>query len=158
MRFSLLKNISCNNPQKSHTEKKGAMYTVWGSPEQGALPKGYIKSLAEFSRASSMPTVKLDLTLHLSTIFPASYSESGLPGTLAVQMPCNFNEPSHRLRRELGAQWKTRLDGVDVPPRAGGEPEGSEDGDGEDRRPACVHQVLLRGLLGAGPIRPARTG
>lgn len=26
-------------------------------------------------------------------------------GVLAIQMPCNFNEPSHRLMRELGSEW-----------------------------------------------------
>lgn len=33
-------------------------------------------------------------------------------GVLALQMPCNFDAPSHRSMRELGAPWTQRLSGV----------------------------------------------
>ena len=38
-------------------------------------------------------------------------------GALAVQMPCNFDEPSHRLMREVPGPWSTRIAGVSA--RAG---------------------------------------
>ena len=46
------------------------------------------------------------------SLIPRLFESLRPGGTLAVQMPRNFNEPSHRLMRELDARWKTRLDGV----------------------------------------------
>jgi trans-aconitate 2-methyltransferase len=44
-------------------------------------------------------------------LFPALISKLSDGGTLAVQMPDNFDEPSHRLMREtaIGGPWKDKL-------------------------------------------------
>jgi trans-aconitate 2-methyltransferase len=39
-------------------------------------------------------------------------------GVFAVQMPCNFAEPSHRLMRELAGPWQSRLATLRVSPVA----------------------------------------
>ena len=43
------------------------------------------------------------------SIFPQLIERLQPGGVLAVQMPRNFTEPSHRLMRELGAPWEARL-------------------------------------------------
>jgi trans-aconitate 2-methyltransferase len=44
-------------------------------------------------------------------LFPALISKLSVGGSLAVQMPDNFEEPSHRLMREIatGGPWKDKL-------------------------------------------------
>jgi trans-aconitate 2-methyltransferase len=46
-----------------------------------------------------------------ANLFPALISKLSLGGSLAVQMPDNFDEPSHRLMREIaaGGPWKDKL-------------------------------------------------
>jgi trans-aconitate 2-methyltransferase len=47
-----------------------------------------------------------------AAVFPALLAELRPGGVLAVQVPDNFAEPSHRAMRELGAPWDERLKGV----------------------------------------------
>jgi len=52
--------------------------------------------------------------------FPALLDQVRPGGVLAVQMPRSFDQPSHRLMRELPGPWRPRLDRVDaVTPAAG---------------------------------------
>ena len=46
-----------------------------------------------------------------ATLFPALISKLVPGGTLAIQMPDNFNEPAHRLMREVAANgpWRAKL-------------------------------------------------
>ena len=48
---------------------------------------------------------------HHTTLFPALIDKLAPGGTLAVQMPDNFNEPAHRLMREVAANgtWSGKL-------------------------------------------------
>jgi len=43
-----------------------------------------------------------------ATLFPQLFAKVGEGGALAVQMPRNFSEPSHRLMRELPGPWQQR--------------------------------------------------
>jgi trans-aconitate 2-methyltransferase len=43
------------------------------------------------------------------SLFPALLAQLRAGGALAVQMPYNFEEPSHRLMRELPGPWAARL-------------------------------------------------
>jgi len=45
-------------------------------------------------------------------VFPKLVSQLRVGGVLAVQMPYNFSEPSHRLMRKLGTLWDGRFEGV----------------------------------------------
>jgi trans-aconitate 2-methyltransferase len=47
-----------------------------------------------------------------ATLFPALFERVRPGGVLAVQMPRNFEEPSHRLMRETPGPWSTRIDRV----------------------------------------------
>jgi trans-aconitate 2-methyltransferase len=40
-------------------------------------------------------------------LLPALFAQVRPGGVFAVQMPCNFDEPSHRLMRELPGPWQT---------------------------------------------------
>lgn len=44
-----------------------------------------------------------------AALFPQLFAKVAEGGTLAVQMPRNFSEPSHRLMRELPGPWRDRL-------------------------------------------------
>jgi trans-aconitate 2-methyltransferase len=46
------------------------------------------------------------------TLFPALFERVAPGGVFAVQMPFNFEEPSHRAMRELPGPWAQRLAGV----------------------------------------------
>lgn len=46
------------------------------------------------------------------SVFPRLVDQLRVGGVLAVQMPYNFSEPSHRLMRELGTPWGGRVEGV----------------------------------------------
>lgn len=45
-----------------------------------------------------------------ATLFPQLFAKVAEGGALAVQVPRNFSEPSHRLMRELPGPWRERLD------------------------------------------------
>jgi trans-aconitate 2-methyltransferase len=45
-------------------------------------------------------------------VFPRLVNQLRVGGVLAVQMPNNFSQPSHRLMRELGEPWNRRLSEV----------------------------------------------
>ena len=45
-------------------------------------------------------------------LFPALLEQVAKGGVLAVQMPHNFAEPSHRAMRELEGPWSARIQGV----------------------------------------------
>jgi trans-aconitate 2-methyltransferase len=45
-------------------------------------------------------------------LFPALLEQVAKGGVLAVQMPHNFGEPSHRAMRELEGPWSARIQGV----------------------------------------------
>ncbi len=45
-----------------------------------------------------------------ATLLPELLGHVRPGGVLAVQMPCSFNEPSHRAMRELPGPWRGRLD------------------------------------------------
>lgn len=47
-----------------------------------------------------------------ASLFPRLLGLVREGGVLAVQMPYNFNEPSHRLMRELPGPWSQRIAGV----------------------------------------------
>ncbi len=45
-------------------------------------------------------------------LFPALLESVRSGGAFAVQMPCNFDEPSHRLMREIPGSWRERIRSV----------------------------------------------
>jgi trans-aconitate 2-methyltransferase len=47
-----------------------------------------------------------------AALFPALFEQVAEGGVLAVQMPYNFREPSHRAMRELEGPWKSRIESV----------------------------------------------
>jgi trans-aconitate 2-methyltransferase len=47
-----------------------------------------------------------------ATVFPALFSQVAPGGALAVQMPYNQNEPSHRLMREVPEPFRSHIDGA----------------------------------------------
>ena len=47
-----------------------------------------------------------------ATLLPALLSQVATGGVLAIQMPCNFSEPSHRLMRETPGPWAARTASV----------------------------------------------
>jgi trans-aconitate 2-methyltransferase len=51
---------------------------------------------------------------HHATVFPALAAKLARGGSLAVQMPDNFDQPSHRLMREIAASgpWRAKLAGA----------------------------------------------
>lgn len=53
------------------------------------------------------------------TLLPALFGQLAPGGVLAFQVPCNFDEPSHRLMRALPGPWSARLAAVQREPRAG---------------------------------------
>jgi len=46
------------------------------------------------------------------SVLPRLVDQLRVGGVLAVQMPYNFSEPSHRFMRELGTPWDGRFEGV----------------------------------------------
>ena len=72
----------------------------------------------EADAASYRPSEPLDLVFANAVLHWLPEHERLLPellallqpaGVLAVQMPCNFDEPSHRLMRELPGPWAERV-------------------------------------------------
>jgi trans-aconitate 2-methyltransferase len=47
-----------------------------------------------------------------AAIFPALFDHVRPGGALAVQMPRNYDEPSHRLMREIPGRWTSRIEQV----------------------------------------------
>jgi trans-aconitate 2-methyltransferase len=47
-----------------------------------------------------------------ASLFPALLAQLRPGGALAIQMPYTFDEPSHRLMRQLSGPWAARLEGV----------------------------------------------
>jgi trans-aconitate 2-methyltransferase len=52
-------------------------------------------------------------------LLPALVAQLRPGGALAFQMPCNFEEPSHRLMRELPGPWSARVAALQSEARAG---------------------------------------
>jgi trans-aconitate 2-methyltransferase len=53
------------------------------------------------------------------TLIPKLFAQLTSSGVLAFQVPVNFEEPSHRLMRELSGPWSSRMAGVRSRGRAG---------------------------------------
>jgi trans-aconitate 2-methyltransferase len=53
------------------------------------------------------------------TLVPSLFAQLEPGGVLAFQVPVNFEEPSHRLMRELAGPWSTRVAAVRSRGRAG---------------------------------------
>lgn len=53
------------------------------------------------------------------TLVPSLFAQLTASGVLAFQVPVNFEEPSHRLMRELSGPWSTRVAAVRSRGRAG---------------------------------------
>jgi trans-aconitate 2-methyltransferase len=47
-----------------------------------------------------------------ASVFPALFEQVAAGGALAVQMPRNYHEPSHRLMREIPGPWTSRIEQV----------------------------------------------
>jgi trans-aconitate 2-methyltransferase len=52
-------------------------------------------------------------------LVPALFGQLRPGGVLAFQVPCNFDEPSHRLMRELSGPWASRVAHVRSAPAVG---------------------------------------
>jgi trans-aconitate 2-methyltransferase len=52
-------------------------------------------------------------------LVPALFAQLAAGGVLAFQVPCNFEEPSHRLMRELPGPWAARVAAVHARARVG---------------------------------------
>lgn len=53
------------------------------------------------------------------TLVPALFAQLRAGGVLAFQVPCNFEEPSHRAMRELPGPWAARVAAVHTQARVG---------------------------------------
>jgi trans-aconitate 2-methyltransferase len=107
--------------------------TLWGvdnSPEMLARARVELPSVT-FVEAD-LATYQVEQPVDLSfanavlqwlpaheTLIPALIQQLKPGGVLAFQVPVNFDEPSHRLMRELAGPWSTRVSGVRSRGRAG---------------------------------------